>query len=266
MQLLLLKGLLNFSIIDAIDIILVALLLYGIFKLVKNTNAIRIFLGIFVIYILWQIVELLQMRLLADILGKFISIGVLALVVVFQPEIRRFLLLLGSRPFKDTSKINLFKHFTTRKKNMQQLEPVIQACQRMAQTKTGALIVFGRGGDLSEIIDTGEKVNSALSSALLETIFFKNTPLHDGAVVVDGNKIVAARCILPVSSNPDINPNLGLRHRSALGLTELTDAVAIVVSEQTGSMSLVESGNIQYNISTTELRENLGKLLSDFQA
>ncbi|MBO7540844.1 MAG: TIGR00159 family protein, partial [Bacteroidales bacterium] len=134
MQLLLLKGLLNFSIIDAIDIILVALLLYGIFKLVKNTNAIRIFLGIFVIYILWQIVELLQMRLLADILGKFISIGVLALVVVFQPEIRRFLLLLGSRPFKDTGKINLFKHFTTRKKNMQQLEPVIQACQRMAQT------------------------------------------------------------------------------------------------------------------------------------
>lgn len=263
MQLLLLKGLLNFSIIDAIDIILVALLLYGIFKLVKNTNAIRIFLGIFVIYILWQIVELLQMRLLADILGKFISIGVLALVVVFQPEIRRFLLLLGSRPFKDSSRINLFKHFSTRKKNMLQIDPVVQSCQRMAQTKTGALIVFGRGGDLSEIVETGEAVNSTLSSALLETIFFKNTPLHDGAVVVNGNKIVAARCILPVSSNPDIDPNLGLRHRSALGLTELTDAVAIVVSEQTGSISLVDGGNIHYNISATELRENLDKLLSN---
>lgn len=263
MQLLILKGLLNFSIIDAIDIILVALLLYGIFKLVKNTNAIRIFLGIFVIYILWQIVELLQMRLLADILGKFISIGVLALVVVFQPEIRRFLLLLGSRPFKDSSRINLFKHFSTRKKNMLQIDPVVQSCQRMAQTKTGALIVFARGGDLSEIVETGEAVNSAISSALLETIFFKNTPLHDGAVVINGNRIVAARCILPVSSNPDIDPNLGLRHRSALGLTELTDAVAIVVSEQTGSISLVDGGNIHYNISATELRENLDKLLSN---
>lgn len=263
MQLLLLKGLLNFSIIDAIDIILVALLLYGIFKLVKNTNAIRIFLGIFVIYILWQIVELLQMRLLADILGKFISIGVLALVVVFQPEIRRFLLLLGSRPFKDTGKLNLFKHFSARKQSMLQIDPVVQACQRMAQTKTGALIVFARGGDLSEIVETGEAVNSAISSALIETIFFKNTPLHDGAVVINGNRIVAARCILPVSSNPDIDPNLGLRHRSALGLTELTDAVAIVVSEQTGSISLVDGGNIHYNISATELRENLDKLLSN---
>ncbi|MBR0072202.1 MAG: diadenylate cyclase CdaA [Bacteroidales bacterium] len=266
MDFLFLNGLLHFSFVDVIDILLVALLIYGIFKLVKNTNAIRIFLGIFVIYIIWQVVELFQLRLLSDILGKFISIGVLALVVVFQPEIRRFLLLLGSRPFKDTSKITLFKHFSSRKHNMLQLDPVIQACSRMSQTKTGALIVFGRGGDLSEIIDTGEKVNSALSSALLETIFFKNTPLHDGAVVVDGNKIVAARCILPVSSNPDIDPNLGLRHRSALGLTELTDAVAIVVSEQTGSISLVESGNIQYNISTADLRENLGKLLSNLQA
>ena len=266
MQLLLLKGLLNFSIIDAIDIILVALLLYGIFKLVKNTNAIRIFLGIFVIYILWQIVELLQMRLLADILGKFISIGVLALVVVFQPEIRRFLLLLGSRPFKDSSRINLFKHFSTRKKNMLQIDPVVQSCQRMAQTKTGALIVFARGGDLSEIVETGEAVNSAISSALIETIFFKNTPLHDGAVVINGNRIVAARCILPVSSNPDIDPNLGLRHRSALGLTELTDALAVVVSEQTGAISLVEDGNIHYNIAAGELRETLEKKLTDLQS
>jgi len=263
MTFLLLNGLIHFSVMDVVDILLVAVLIYFVFKLVKNTNAIRIFLGIFVIYIIWQVVELLQMRLLADILGKFISVGVLALVVVFQPEIRRFLLLLGSRPFKDTGKLNLFKHFSARKQSMLQIDPVVQACQRMAQTKTGALIVFGRGGDLSEIVETGEAVNSTLSSALLETIFFKNTPLHDGAVVVNGNKIVAARCILPVSSNPDIDPNLGLRHRSALGLTELTDAVAIVVSEQTGSISLVDGGNIHYNISATELRENLDKLLSN---
>jgi uncharacterized protein (TIGR00159 family) len=263
MNFLLLNGLLHFSVIDVVDILLVAVIIYVVFKLVKNTNAIRIFLGIFVIYIIWQVVELLQMRLLADILGKFISVGVLALVVVFQPEIRRFLLLLGSQPFKDTSKLNLFKHFSARKKSLLQIDPVVQACSRMAQTKTGALIVFGRGGDLSDIIETGEAINSTLSSALLETIFFKNTPLHDGAVVVNGNKIVAARCILPVSSNPNIASNLGLRHRSALGLTELTDAVAIVVSEQTGSISLVDGGNIHYNISATELRENLDKLLSN---
>lgn len=266
MTFLLLNGLIHFSVVDVIDILLVALILYGIFKLVRNTNAIRIFLGIFVIYIIWQVVDLLQMRLLADILGKFISVGVLALVVVFQPEIRRFLLLLGSQPFRDSKKMNLFKHFTARKKNILQIEPVVQACSRMAQTKTGALIVFGRGGDLSEIVETGEFVNSTLSSALLETIFFKNTPLHDGAVVVNGNKIVAARCILPVSSNPDISPNLGLRHRSALGLTELTDAVAIVVSEQTGSISLVEDGNIHYDISASELRETLEKNLSNLQS
>ena len=259
MTFLLLNGLIHFSVMDVVDILLVAVLIYFVFKLVKNTNAIRIFLGIFVIYIIWQVVELLQMRLLADILGKFISVGVLALVVVFQPEIRRFLLLLGSRPFKDTGELNLFKHFSARKQSMLQIDPVVQACQRMAQTKTGALIVFGRGGDLSEIVETGEAVNSTLSSALLETIFFKNTPLHDGALIIRNREMTAARCILPVSQKEDIPSHLGLRHRASIGVTENTDCITVIVSEQTGHISYCTNGVIHEHVSPKALKDLLTK-------
>lgn len=262
MTFLLLNGLLPFSIVDIIDIVLVATIMYFIFKLIKGTSVMKIFIGIVSIYLVWKLVDLLNLRLLSEILEKVISVGVLALIIVFQPEIRRFLLILGDKIFNDRNKVQLFKRFHERKKTTSILTPIIQACSHMSQSKTGALIVFCRGSDLGEIIETGEKINSVISAGLLETIFFKNTPLHDGAVVISGNKIVSARCILPVSSNPDISANLGLRHRSAIGVTELSDAIAIVVSEQTGTISLIEGGEIQYDISNTELRQALEKGLS----
>lgn len=250
-------------ILDVVDILLVAVLLYQMYRLIKGTVAFNIFIGFFLVYVFWLLVKAMNMELLGTLMGQFIGVGVLALVVVFQQEIRHFLLLIGtnyqlSRTFGLEKLFNLEK---TKLATNQQIKEIVRACDNLARSKTGALIVIPHKIELKEIIRSGEKINARISSALLETIFFKNTPLHDGAVVVVGNRIAAARCILPLTEKPDLDPGLGLRHRAALGISEVTDAMAIVVSEERGSISLAIKGELMYKISLVQLATELEKVI-----
>lgn len=260
------QGLPTLTVVDAIDIVLVAFIGYQIYKAVRGTNVLRIFWAVVIIYILWQIASLFNMRLLSSIFGQFISIGLILLIIVFQPEIRRFLLLVGTKT--SIGGDSFLKRFRFWKNNMSdnnqqvELEPYIQACMHMSQSKTGALIVFIRQNEVNDIVATGERINAVVSSALLETLFFKNSPLHDGAVFVKGNTVVAARCILPVSSNNAIDPNLGLRHRSAIGVTEQLDVISVVVSEETGAISYAVGGVIHHNVTPVQLRQYLESALA----
>jgi len=249
--------------LDILDILLVAFLLYQLYLLIKGTVAFNIFIGLFVVYLFWLLIRALNMELLDTLMGQFLGVGVLALIVVFQQEIRRFLLLIGSN--NQVNKLfgmeKLFASDKIRSASNQQLKMLVKACENMARTKTGALIVIAQKSELREYVRTGEKINARISDALLETIFFKNTPLHDGAVVIIGNRVVAARCILPVTSKRDIDPNLGLRHRAAVGITEETDAVAIIVSEEKGKISVARAGHIHVNISLAELSKILEQVI-----
>ncbi len=259
------QGLPSIKVVDIIDILLVAFLCYQVYKLVRGTNVLRIFWAVVIIYLLWQVVSLLDMRLSSEILGQFISIGLILLIIVFQPEIRRFLLLIGTKTSIDGDSMRKRFHFWKNRVNDQKsgvdLEPYIQACMHMSSSKTGALIVFIRNNDVNDILATGEHIDAQVSSALLEALFFKNSPLHDGAVLVQGNRVVAARCILPVSSNVGIDPNLGLRHRSAIGVTEQTDVISVIVSEETGAISYAVEGVIHHDVTPVQLRSYLEKSL-----
>ncbi len=248
----------QFRLLDIIDIVLVAYLFYEVYKLIKGTAAINIFIGIISIYLVWKLVRALEMELLAEILGQFISVGVIALIVVFQPEIRRFLLLLGTPGFiSKTKKRFLFWKINFDGEMPLNIDPIIQACQKMSQSNIGALIVLAKKNELPTFVNTGDIIDANISKLLLENIFFKNSPLHDGAVIIINNKIKAAKCILPVSGNRSISHELGLRHRSALGITEQTDAIAIVVSEQTGKLSYCKMGELTMDVTPFQLREFL---------
>ncbi|MEI6436686.1 MAG: diadenylate cyclase CdaA [Bacteroidota bacterium] len=250
----LLTGLFSFRIVDLIDIVLFAILLYEIYNLVKGTAAIRIFVGIITVYILWKVVKTLQMQLLTEILGQFISVGVIALIVVFQPEIRQFLLMVGnSRIIRNQSKRFLFWRFKINKPINLNIDNIVMACQKMAASKTGALIVISQQNELLQYISTGQTIDASVTEVLLETIFFKNSPLHDGAVIISGNNIRAARCILPVSNKSDIPQGCGLRHRAAVGVTDKTDAIAILVSEERGNISYSFEGKLRHNVTPSEL-------------
>jgi len=257
---LLIPGLHAIRPLDIIDILLVTALLYYLYRLVRGTNVMRIFWAILIIIILQQVAHFLSMRLMSAILGQIVSVGLVALVIIFQPEVRKFLLLVGT---KTTSAGDSFKtRLLFWRRNITQVsavnfEPYIQACMHMSQSKTGALIIFKRQNELDDIIATGERIDATVSSALLEALFFKNSPLHDGAVIVRRNTVLAARCILPVSSNNEIDPNLGLRHRSAIGISEQIDAISVVVSEETGAISYVVDGQIHHDVSPLELRQFL---------
>lgn len=244
----------SFRIVDLIDILLFAILLYEIYNLVKGTAAIRIFVGIILIYVIWKLVKTLQMQLLTEILGQFISVGVIALIVVFQPEIRQFLLMVGNaRVIRNQSKRFLFWRFKINNPVNLNIDNIVKACQKMAATKTGALIVITRQNELLQYISTGQLIEAKINEILLETIFFKNSPLHDGAVIISGNYIRAARCILPVSNRSTIPQNCGLRHRSAIGLTERSDAIAIIVSEERGHISYSIEGELRENVTPSDL-------------
>lgn len=247
---------LEFKIVDFVDIFLVALLLYQLYRLLKGTAAMKIFLGIIAVYFIWKTVDLLEMELLSEIFGQFISVGVIALLVVFQPEIRKFLLMLGTPNFLKKRKFLFWKVFENETQKMN-IDAVVEACKKMSTTLTGALIVISRQNELSEYVETGEKLDARISSELLENIFFKNSPLHDGAIIISNNRIQAARCILPVSANQNLPPDLGLRHRAALGITENTDAIAIIVSEQTGYVSVCIEGKLKRNIKPSQLKSML---------
>ncbi len=237
--------------LDIIDILLVAFLLYQLYMLIRGTVAIRIFVGIFSIYIFWLVVKAMKMDLLASLLGQVIGVGVIALIIVFQQEIRKFLMMLGNRYFSK----NRFKFYrlfsinaTTSRSD---IETIAEASKTMSLEKTGALIVIAKDADLRAFAQTGTILNADISERLLRNIFYKNSPLHDGAVIISGNKMVAAACILPVSENQQISDDLGLRHRAALGISEVSDSVAIVVSEQTGNISLAKNGKL-YAVTSIE--------------
>lgn len=249
--------------LDVIDILLVAFLLYQMYRIIKGTVAFSIFIGFFLVYVSWLVIKAMNMELLGTLMGQFIGVGVLALIVVFHPEIRRFLLLLGTN-YQVSRNFGLEKLFASEKlkpATNQQIKEIIRACDNLARSKTGALIVIPRNSELKEIIRSGEKINARISSTLLETIFFKNTPLHDGAVVILGNRIAAARCILPLTEQDDLDPHFGLRHRAAIGVSEVTDAIAIVVSEEKGNISLAINGELMHKISLVQLTTELEKVI-----
>ncbi len=250
--------------LDILDIILVAILLYQLYRLIKGTVAFNIVIGLFSLYLLWVMVRALNMQLVGSIMGRFIEVGVLALIIVFHPEIRKFLVFVGTnynvnRVFSLDRLFNLGKVASIKE---QEIEALADACFSLSKSKTGALIVIAGNSELNEQINTGELMNAEISSSLLRTIFFKNTPLHDGAVIIKNNKIVAAGCILPLTQR-DVDQSLGLRHRAAIGITESTDAITIIVSEERGSVSFVKGGEIKRRVSKEVLieflEENLGE-------
>ena len=254
------EGLPAIRVADIIDILLVAVLIYEIYKLVRGTNVMRIFWAIVIIYITWLVVSFFHMRLSTEILGQFISIGIIAIIIVFQPEIRRFLLLIGTKTSMagDTTRRRLL--FWRRRMNDKKelnFDAYVQACMHMSQSRTGALIVFARQNDVSDLLATGQSIEAPVSAPLIEALFFKNSPLHDGAVIVRGETILAARCILPVSSNRDIATNLGLRHRSGIGVTEQTDVISVIVSEETGAISYAVAGVLYHDVTPVQLRQFL---------
>lgn len=246
----------NFRIIDAIDILIVALVLYQLYRLTKGTAAVKLFWMIVVFYVIWKVVEFFHFTMLSELLGELINVGILAIIILFAPEIRKFLLYIG-----DGRLLHFFSDkFGKQEKSsafLDEVEAVREACHHMSDNMTGALIIFARKTPLDEFISTGKVIDAVPTPELLENIFFKNSPLHDGAVIIKDHRIVAARCILPVSKSSDLPQSAGLRHRSALGSTEMTDALAVVVSEQTGAISLCKNGQLIRDISSSTLRQLL---------
>jgi len=245
--------------IDVIDIVLVAVIMYQIYKLTKGTNAPSILTGILLIYLLWVAVKTLHMELMTAIMNAVIGVGVIALIVVFQPEIRRFLHLLGMRGNRSGNSFfgRLFEmEEMHRSTQLEHVSPVVQACSDMSEMNMGALIVIRGESDLEVIAETGVQVDAKLTSPLLKNIFFRNSPLHDGAVIVEEGRIVAAKCILP-STTSEVPLSFGMRHRAAVGLSEMSDAVIVVVSEETGSISVVRQGEVKMGLSPAELQAEL---------
>lgn len=257
-------GFLEFRLIDVVDIVVVAILMFRLYSVVKGTVAHNIFIGLFAFLLFWLAIKTLHMDLLTSILNNFVNVGVLALIIVFQQEIRRFFLLLGSR-YKISKKFSLNSLFTDGQTGYttDALKSIVSACNTLSASKTGALIIFSKGQDLIEYIETGISLKAQLSTELLRTIFEKNTPMHDGAVILKGDKILSACSILPVSRNEEVPQQFGLRHRAALGITEATDAVAIVVSEETGKITLFKESDFTIIQTQNDLILNLEAYLID---
>ena len=252
-MLLLFLDFLKIDIFEIVDIILVAVLFYFLYRLIRGTAALNIFFGLLLFYVLWKLVVLFRMELLSELLGQFVSVGIIAIIIVFQPEIRQFLLFLGSKnPLKRANRL-LWKE-RSKYQNLPKINTLVKACANMSASQTGALIVLTREHNLEDYVQTGEIIDARTSRELIETIFFKNTPLHDGALVVNNQTMVAARCILPISRREDLPSSMGLRHRSAIGITELTDSIAIVVSEQTGAISYCIEGKVKQGVSYKDLK------------
>lgn len=251
-----------FGIKDALDIILVAFMLFYLYRIMKESGTINIFFGVLAFIAVWVVAsEILEMRLIGTILDKFMSIGLLILVILFQDQIKRFLVELGShRRWRFIKKIFNRKSNVSVEDNRHKVMPIVYACMNMAKSKTGALIVIEQDVSLDNYERTGDAIDASINSRLIENIFFKNSPLHDGAMIIANDRIKAAGCILPVSHDTNIPRSLGLRHRSALGISQATDAVAIVVSEETGTISLANKGKLISRLSSTDLEERLASL------
>jgi uncharacterized protein (TIGR00159 family) len=250
----------EFGIKDAIDIILVAMLLFYAWRLMKSSGSLNVFYGIMVFVIIWIVVsQMLEMKLLGSIFDKLVSVGVLALIILFQEEIRRFFLTLGSQ-----RQLNFITRYFVKSKTGiteehedQQIMRIVLACDSMSKNLVGALIVIEREMSLSDVVKSGELIDANISTELIKNIFFKNSPLHDGAMIIGHNRIVAAGCILPVSHNLNIPKELGLRHRAALGITSQSDAIAVIVSEETGAISVAQGGEFHLRLASNELESYL---------
>jgi diadenylate cyclase len=247
------------TVLDIIDIVLVAFIMFQLYRIIKGTAALSIFIAVFLIYLFWLIVKALNMELVSSLLGQVIGVGVIALIVVFQQEVRRFLLMLGNRYIKNTR--FSFRKFLSNEGEDNGgpaiVEEIVKAAASMSEKKIGALIVIGRQSGLSSYTDEGQILKAQISADLLESIFFKNTPLHDGAVLIEDGLILAARCPLPVTDQFKLPSDWGMRHRAAIGMSEHTDALVVVVSEQTGHITVAESGVIRGNLKPNELRNIL---------
>jgi diadenylate cyclase len=247
----------DFGIKDIIDIVIVALMLYYLYRLMKESRSLNVFIGIMIFVLVWLIVsQVLEMRLLGSIMDKLVSVGVIGLIVLFQEEIRHFLYNLGAH-----QKVkNLMRMFSNSKKDIvgkEMIMSLVMACMSMSRQKVGALIVLERSAPLDDIVDTGDYIDARIDQRLIENIFFKNSPLHDGAMVIAKRRIKAAGCILPVSHKQDIPKQLGLRHRAAMGISQDSDAIAIVVSEETGRISVAIKGEFQLRLSAEQLESIL---------
>ncbi len=251
----------EFGLKDIIDILLVALMLYYIYRLMRDSRSVNVFSGIMVFIVIWLFVsQVLQMRLLGSILDKLVSVGVIALIVLFQEDIRKFLYNLGAHQ-RIRSFMRFFKSSKGREKDRKDINeiimPIVMSSMNMSRGKVGALIVVERAVPLDDIVATGDLIDASINQRLIENIFFKNSPLHDGALVISKKRIKAAGCILPVSHDMDIPKELGLRHRAALGISQKSDALAIVVSEETGGISIAKGGGFRLRLSAEELESIL---------
>ena len=249
----------NFGIIDLIDIVSVACILYYIYQLMKKSSSANIFYGILVFIVVWLLfTQVFEMRLLGGIMNNMVNVGALALIILFQEEIRHFFSSIGTRRRANV----LIRLFSRKRKDdmthRDEIIPIVMACMSMSKQKVGALIVVERSMGLNEVIRSGDLINANINQRLIENIFFKNSPLHDGAMVISHKRICAAWCILPVSHDLDIPKALGLRHRAALGISQKSDCLAIVVSEETGGISVAEKGQFQLHLSP----ENLERILT----
>ena len=252
---------LEFGIKDFIDILLVALMLFYVYRLMRESRSLNVFVGILIFIVVWLFVsQVLEMRLLGTILDKLVSVGVIALIVLFQDDIRKFLSDLGAH-----QRVKRLRRFLVPKRGDDKVKvrlknsilPIVMACMSMSKSKVGALIVIERSLKLTDIVATGETINADINQRLIENIFFKNSPLHDGAMIIRGQRIQAAGCILPVSHDLDIPKELGLRHRAALGMAQESDALCIIVSEETGSISIAQNGNFRLRLNAEELEAAL---------
>ena len=255
----------EFGLIDIIDIFLVALMLFYIYRLMRESRSLNVFIGIMVFIVIWLFVsQIIQMRLLGSILDKLVSVGVIALIVLFQEDIRMFLYNLGAH-----RRMRSLMRFFSKDKGSEQKEvkeaimPIVMSCMNLSKGKVGALIVIERTMPLDDIVRTGDLIDASINQRLIENVFFKNSPLHDGAMVISKRRIKAAGCILPVSHDLDIPKELGLRHRAAMGMSQESDALAVVVSEETGGISVAVRGEFRLRLSAEELESILTKELAD---
>lgn len=251
-----------FGIKDIIDILLVALMLFYLYRLMKNSGTLSLFYGVLAFIGIWVVAsEILDMRLTGTILDKFMSIGLIVLVIIFQDQIKRFLIDIGSRGRWSIFR-RLFRHDDDNKENEHsRIMNVVYACMSMAKSKTGALIVFQRKVPLTDYEKTGDMIDADVNMRLIENIFFKNSPLHDGAMIIADHRIKSVGCILPVSHDMNIPKNLGLRHRAALGMSQVTDAICVIVSEETGHISVAKEGSLIVKVTTTDLENILATSL-----
>lgn len=253
-------GFIPITFVDLIDIALVATLLYGLYRAMRGTSATYIMVGIFFIYLLWILVRTFNLVLFSTILSQIISVGVIAILIIFQPEIRHFLQVIGRQRDNFEFLTRIF-NFRNRKHHDEiDLQPIVAACQEMGEQKVGALIIITQTSDLSVIVESGISIDAKVSTALLENIFFKNAPLHDGAVVIKDDRVVAAKCVLP-STQQEVPKSYGMRHRAALGMSEVSDAIVIAVSEETGGISLAHNSVIKRNIEPQRLAQSIRKMM-----